>query len=123
MSQPPASQRKQWLQFNVFLVLVGSVLIGLNWLRPYVLQYVHECAKYVHVDIEALVSAFAVIVLLANALYKGLYALMARSTYLKSRSHTALCWALLLAVGWLMVNDLLLNELPTLISDPEVLCD
>jgi hypothetical protein len=114
---------KKWRQFNLILLTVGSFLLLLNWLRPYALQYVHECAKYNHPDMPAFIDAFIVIVMLANILYGGLFWCLSQFDGMKPYRHAVISWVLLLLVVWLLTNDFLVSELPALINNPEILCD
>ena len=116
------SQRAS-LRFNVHLLVLGALMLLLNWALPYALQYVHPCARYIETDLPALAMAFVAIALAANVLFFAFTWIFTRSRANLQRHQALVFWGLLACVGWLMLNGFLVGVLPTLVSNPELLCD
>ncbi len=115
--------REDRKKFNIYLAITGALTLFINWSLPYGLQHIHECAKYIEIDVPVLAIAFFVLGILANLIYGCIGWIMIRLIHLKPYRHPLLCWLLLVSITWLMLNGILVNELPVVFTDPDLLCD
>jgi hypothetical protein len=122
-SETPSASRSVYVRFNVYLVVLGAFTLFVNWMLPHALQYVRPCARYIETDLPALATAFVAIGSAANLLHFLFTWLFARSRTMRTRRHALVFWGLLACVGWLMLNGFLVGVLPTLLNNPELLCD